>query len=51
MKKQLSRATWLSSALLAGSSFIGVGQVFAQDQVQTQVQIYGSQLMTAAERT
>ena len=51
MKKKLSRATWLISALLAGSSFIGVGQVFAQDQVQTQVQIYGSQLMTAAERT
>jgi hypothetical protein len=51
MKKQLLRATWLISALLAGSSFIGVGQVFAQDQVQTQVQIYGSQLMTAAERT
>jgi len=51
MKKQVSRAIWLISALLAGSSLIGVGQVFAQDQVQAQVQVYGSQLMTAAERT
>ena len=51
MKKQMSRAIWLISVLLAGSSLIGVGQVFAQDQVQTQVQIFGSQLMTSAERT
>jgi len=51
MKKQISRAIWLISALLAGSSLISVGQVFAQDQVQAQVQVYGSQLMTAAERT
>ncbi len=51
MKKQISRAMWLVSALLAGSSLISVGQVFAQDQVQAQVQVYGSQLMTAAERT
>ena len=42
---------WLVSALLAGSSLISVGQVFAQDQDQAQVQVYGSQLMTAAERT
>ncbi len=51
MKKQISRAIWLVSALLAGSSLISVGQVFAQDQDQAQVQVYGSQLMTAAERT
>lgn len=53
MKKQISRAMWLVSALLAGSSLICVGQVFAQDQdqAQAQVQVYGSQLMTAAERT
>ena len=51
MKKQVSRAIWLISALLAGSSLISVGHVFAQDQVQAQVQIYGSQLMTTAERT
>ncbi len=51
MKNQVSRAIWLISALLAGSSLISVGQVFAQDQVQAQVQVYGSQLMTAAERT
>ena len=51
MKKQVSRAIWLISALLAGSSLISVGQVFAQDQVQAQVQVYGSQLMTVAERT
>ena len=30
---------------------MGIGQVFAQDQAQAQVQIYGSQLMIAAERT
>jgi hypothetical protein len=51
MKKQISRAMWLVSALLAGSSLISVGQVFAQDQDQAQVQVYGSQLMTATERT
>lgn len=53
MKKQISRAMWLVSALLAGSSLISVGQVFAQDQdqAQAQVQVYGSQLMTATERT
>ena len=55
MKQQISRSTCLLTALLVGSSLIGVGQVFAQDQVQVQaqaqVQIFGSQLMTAAERT
>ena len=51
MKHQMSRATWLISVLLASTSLMGIGQVFAQDQVQAQVQIYGSQLMTAAERT
>ena len=38
-------------ALLATTSGLWGGAVQAQDQVQTQVQIYGSQLMTAAERT
>jgi len=47
----MSRATWLISVLLASTALMGVGQVFAQDQVQAQVQIYGSQLMIAAERT
>jgi hypothetical protein len=51
MKHQMSRATWLISVLLASTSLMGIGQVFAQDQAQAQVQIYGSQLMTAAERT
>ena len=51
MKQQMSHAKWLISALLAAPSLIGVGHVFAQDQVQAQVQIYGSQLMTTAERT
>ena len=37
--------------LLATTSGLWGGAVQAQDQVQTQVQIYGSQLMTAAERT
>jgi hypothetical protein len=36
MKKQMSRAIWLISVLMSGPSLIGVGQVFAQDQVQTQ---------------
>lgn len=51
MKQQTSPVTWLLLALLASTSLVGVTQVFAQDQVQAQVQIYGSQLMTAAERT
>lgn len=49
MKQQTSPVTWLLLALLASTSLVGVTQVFAQDQAQ--VQIYGSQLMTAAERT
>lgn len=51
MKQQTSPVTWLLLALLASTSLVGVTQVFAQDQAQAQVQIYGSQLMTAAERT
>jgi hypothetical protein len=38
-------------ALLATTSGLWNGAVLAQDQVQTQVQIYGSQLMTATERS
>ena len=49
MKQQTSPVTWLLLALLASTSLVGVTQVFAQDQAQ--VQIYGSQLMTAAEPT
>ena len=42
----------LLAGLLAASALMSMGvDVHAQDQVQTQVQIYGSQLMTAAERT
>jgi cell division protein FtsB len=38
-------------ALLITTLGLWSGAVQAQDQVQAQVQIYGSQLMTAAERT
>ena len=42
----------LLAGLLAASALMSMGvDVHAQDQVQTQVQIYGSQLMTPAERT
>jgi hypothetical protein len=40
----------LLAGLLTASALTSVG-VMAQDQVQTQIQIYGSQLMTVAERT
>ena len=50
------RTTTSKLVLLAGlasaSALMSIGlDVFAQDQAQAQVQIYGSQLMTAAERT
>jgi uncharacterized membrane protein YgcG len=38
-------------ALLATTSGMWSGALLAQDQVQAQTQIYGSQLMTDAERT
>ena len=38
-------------AIFATTSSLWFGATQAQDQVQTQVQIYGSQLMTTAERT
>jgi hypothetical protein len=42
----------LLAGFLTGSALMSMGvDVHAQDQVQTQVQIYGSQLMTPAERT
>ena len=42
----------LLAGLASASALMSIGvDVFAQDQVQAQVQIYGSQLMTAAERT
>jgi hypothetical protein len=42
----------LLAGLLTASALMSMGvDVHAQDQVQTQVQIYGSQLMTPAERT
>jgi hypothetical protein len=42
----------LLAGLLTASALMSIGvEVNAQDQVQTQVQIYGSQLMTPAERT
>ena len=42
----------LLSGLVSASALMSMGvDVFAQDQAQAQVQIYGSQLMTAAERT
>ena len=42
----------LLAGFLTASALMSMGlEVNAQDQVQTQVQIYGSQLMTPAERT
>ena len=42
----------LLAGLITASALMSIGlDVHAQDQVQTQVQIYGSQLMTPAERT
>jgi hypothetical protein len=42
----------LIAGLISASALVSMGvDVFAQDQDQAQVQIYGSQLMTAAERT
>jgi uncharacterized protein HemX len=38
-------------AIFATTSSLWFGVAQAQDQVQAQVQIYGSQLMTSAERT
>ena len=38
-------------AIVATTSSLWFGAAQAQDQVQAQVQIYGSQLMTTAERT
>jgi hypothetical protein len=52
MKSQKSPASTLAIlAIVATTSSLWFGAVQAQDQVQTQVQIYGSQLMTTAERT
>ena len=42
----------LLAGFLTASALMSMGvEVNAQDQVQTQVQIYGSQLMTPADRT
>jgi hypothetical protein len=56
IKMKTLKTTTSKLVLLAGlasaSALMSIGvDVFAQDQVQAQVQIYGSQLMTAAERT
>ena len=60
MKQEIKMKTLKTSTsklvLLAGlasaSALMSIGvDVYAQDQAQAQVQIYGSQLMTAAERT
>jgi hypothetical protein len=56
IKMKTLKTTTSKLVLLAGlasaSALMSIGlDVFAQDQAQAQVQIYGSQLMTAAERT
>jgi cell division protein FtsB len=52
MKSQKTYITTLAAlALLVISLALWSGVVQAQDQIQTQVQIYGSQLMTATERS
>jgi len=52
MKSQKTSVSTLARlAIVATTSCLWFGAAQAQDQVQAQVQIYGSQLMTAAERT
>lgn len=56
IKMKTLRTTTSKLVLLAGlisaSALVSMGvDVFAQDQAQAQLQIYGSQLMTPAERT
>ena len=52
MKSQKTPASTLAIlAIFATTSSLWFGDAQAQDQVQAQVQIYGSQLMTTAERT
>ena len=50
--KTITSKLVLLAGLTSASALMSIGlDVFAQDQAQAQVQIYGSQLMTAAERT
>jgi hypothetical protein len=52
MKSQKTPVSSLAMlAIVATTSSLWFGAAQAQDQVQAQVQIYGSQLMTTAERT
>lgn len=52
MKSQKTYVSTLAIlAIFATTSSLWFGVAQAQDQVQAQVQIYGSQLMTSAERT
>ncbi len=52
MKSQKTPVSTLAIlAIVATTSSLWFGAAQAQDQVQAQVQIYGSQLMTTAERT
>ena len=52
MKSQKTSVSALAIlAIFATTSSLWFGVAQAQDQVQAQVQIYGSQLMTSAERT
>ena len=51
LKTTTSKLIFLAG-LASASALMSIGvDVFAQDQTQAQVQIYGSQLMTPAERT
>ena len=52
MKSQKTSVSTLAIlAIFTTTSSLWFGAALAQDQVQAQVQIYGSQLMTTAERT
>lgn len=52
MKSQKNSISTLAIlAIVVTTSFLGIDAAQAQDQVQAQAQIYGSQLMTAEERT
>jgi hypothetical protein len=46
----LNSPKWVLAIIVSATAWVSMG-VHAQDQSQTQTQVYGSQLMTDAERT
>jgi hypothetical protein len=48
--RSLNSPKWVLAIIVSATAWVSMG-VHAQDQSQTQTQVYGSQLMTDAERT